>query len=100
MGISKMLRRYEVKNLNAKEFIRAVVKSLSKELNREVKLETIDNKNFKISIDGYEILMSERLINGLNKPCGVDIYILEQAQSQGFEFDDKVRIYIENCYKE
>lgn len=100
MGISKMLRRYEVKNLNAKEFIRAVVKSLSKELNREVKLETIDNKKFKISIDGYEILMSERLINGLNKPYGVDIYILEQAQSQGFEFDDKVRIYIENCYKE
>lgn len=99
MGISKVLRSYEVKNLNEEEFIKVVVNSLSRELHREIKIEIIDDEKFKIIVDKYEIPMSKRLIRGLDKPYGVDIYILEEARSQGFEFDDEINRYIRNCYE-
>ncbi len=64
MNTSGIQRGYMVKNMKAEEFIKIVVNALSMEFGKEVKLKIINVvKEFEISLDNYEVTMSNELIN-------------------------------------
>lgn len=100
MNTSGVQRGYMVKNMKSEEFIKVVVKALSMEFEKEVKLEAINEEVFKIALDNYEITMSVELINKIKSPYGVDKFILEAFESQGFRFDRNRSQYIQYCIGE
>ncbi len=100
MNTSGVQRGYMVKNMKSEEFIKVVVKALSMEFEKEVKLKAINEEAFRINLDNYEITMSVELINKIKSPYGVDKFILEEFESQGFRFDRNRSQYIQYCFGE
>lgn len=98
MNTSGMLRGYMSKNMKAEEFIKVVVNALSREFESTVKLERIDENSFKISLDKFQVIMSVELINKLKSPYGLDKFILEEFEKQGFKFDRNRSQYIKYCF--
>lgn len=87
------------KNMKLEEFIKRVVDILSREFeNNEVKLERINKNNFIISLDSYEVKMTKELLDKLKSPYGIDKFILEELERQGFEFDRNRSQYIQYCF--
>jgi len=91
-------RGYMAKNMKAEEFINVVIAALSREFEKEVKLEIIDENGFKITMKSYEVVMSRDLINKLLSPYGVDRYMLQEFEKQGFKFDRNRSQYIKYCF--
>lgn len=98
MNTSGMLRGYMLKNIKAEEFIKVVIRALSCEFEKEVKLECISDDEFKITLDNFVVIMSKELINKLNKPYGIDRFILESFEDQGFIFDTNRSQYVQYCF--
>ena len=69
-------------------------KALSCEFEKEVELENISDDEFKITLDDFVVIMNEELINKLNKPYGIDRFILEAFEDQGFVFDRNRSQYV------
>ena len=98
MITSGIARGYMSKNMKAKEFIKVATKALSCEFEKEVELESISDDEFKITLDDFVVIMNEELINKLNKPYGIDRFILEGFEEQGFIFDRNRSQYIQYCF--
>lgn len=98
MNTSGIQRGYMAKNMKAEEFIKVVINALSMEFGKEVKLEIINEKDFRIELDNYKVTMSNELINKLKSPYGLDKFILEAFESEGFIFDRNRSQYIKYCF--
>ncbi|MGY0373246.1 hypothetical protein [Clostridium sp. JNZ J1-5] len=98
MNTSGIQRGYMAKNMKAEEFIKVVVNALSKEFGKEVKLEIINDNEFRITLDNYKIKMNKELIEKHKTPYGVDRFILELLKKQGFKFDTNRSQYIKYCF--
>lgn len=98
MNTTGFIRGYMAHNMNAEDFIKVVVKALSMEFEEEVQLQNINADEFTISMNGYKTIMSKEIINKLKSPYGVDRFILEEFQSQGFKFDSNRSQYIQYCF--
>lgn len=98
MNTTGIARGYMSKNMRAEEFIKVVTKALSCEFEKEVELESISDDEFKITLDDYVVIMNKELINKLNKPYGIDRFILESFEEQGFTFDRNRSQYIKYCF--
>lgn len=51
-----------------------------------------------ITMKDYKITMSTELINKLKSPYGIDRFIIEEFESQGFKFDKNRSQYIQYCF--
>ena len=98
MNTSGVTRGYLSKNLNEKEFIKVVIKALSTEFEKEFRLEIVGHNEFKISLGDYSVIMSKDLIKKLKSPYGIDRFILEKFEDQGFKFDRNRSQYIQYCF--
>lgn len=98
MNTSGIQRGYMAKNMKAEEFIKVVINALSREFGKEVKLKTINENEFEISLDNYKIKMSKELIEKHKTPYGIDRLILESLRKQGFRFDVNRSQYIQYCF--
>lgn len=98
MNTSGVQRGYMAKSMKGEEFIKVVVNALSMEFEKKVELEAINENDFKITLDNYEVTMNRELINKLKSPYGIDKFILESFESQGFEFDRSRSQYIQYCF--
>ena len=98
MNTTGMLRGYMSKNMKAEEFIKVATKALSCEFEKEFDLESICDDEFKITLDDFVVIMNEELINKLNKPYGIDRFILEAFEKQGFIFDRNRSQYVQYCF--
>lgn len=98
MNTTGFIRGYMAKNMSAKDFIKVVVKALSREFEEEVQLKDINNDGFSITMKDYSITISKELIDKLKSPYGVDKYILDKFEEQGFNFDRDRSQYIQYCF--
>lgn len=98
MNTSGIARGYMSKNMEAEEFIKVVVRALSCEFEKEVELESINDNEFKITFEDFVVIMNKELINKLNKPYGIDRFILESFENQGFIFDRNRSQYVQYCF--
>ncbi|HLR35769.1 MAG TPA: hypothetical protein VK071_10655 [Tissierellales bacterium] len=98
MNTSGVIRGYMSKNMDAEEFIKIVVSALSREFGEKVQLQNINDDEFIITMADYTVTMSKELINELKSPYGVDRFILEKFESQGFQFDRNRSQYIQYCF--
>lgn len=98
MNTSGIQRAYMAKNMEAEEFIKVVINALSREFGKEVKLEKINDNEFRITLDNYEIKMSKENIEKHKTPYGLDRLILESFESQEFKFDRNRSQYIQYCF--
>ena len=98
MNTSGIARGYMSKNMKAEEFIKVVVRALSCEFEKEVELEKISDYEFEITLDDFVVIMNKELISKLNKLYGIDRFILEVFEDQGFIFDRNRSQYIQYCF--
>lgn len=98
MDTTGIARGYMSKNMKAEEFIKVVVRALSCEFEKEVELESISDNEFKIILDNYVVIMSKELINKLKISYGIDRYILEEFEKQGFIFNRNRSQYVQYCF--
>lgn len=98
MNTSGVQRGYMAKNMKTEEFIKVVVNVLSMEFEEKVKLEAINENDFKIALGNYEVTMSVELINKIKSPYGIDKFILEAFEIQGFKFNRNRSQYIQYCF--
>lgn len=98
MNTSGVQRGYMSKNMKAEEFIKVVVEALSIEFHSNVKLENINENEFKITMGDYEVVMSRELINQLQSSYGIDRFLLQQFEKQGFKIDRNRSQYIQYCF--
>lgn len=97
MNTTGFIRGYMAKNMNAEDFIKVVVKTLSMEFEKEVQLKNTDT-GYLISMEEHRVRMSKELIDKHKGPYGVDRYILEEFEKQGFIFDRNRSQYIQYCF--
>ena len=100
MNTLGMLRGYMAKSKDTKRFIEQIVETLNKEfqeVKEGVKLETTD-KEFIITMDKYELIISKDKAEELKSPYGIDKHILDEFDKQGFKFDKNRSQYIQYCY--
>lgn len=98
LNTTGFIRGYMSKNMKDEDFIKVVAKALSREFEEEVHLINIDNYTFTIRMMDYQIILNKRLISTLKSPYGIDRFILEQFESQGFKFDRNRSQYIQYCF--
>jgi len=98
MNTTGFIRGYMAKNMDAESFIKVVIIALSREFEREVKLDRIDDDKYLIAMDRYSIIMSKKCIDEIKSPYGIDKYILEEFEKQGFNFDRNRSQYIQYCF--
>lgn len=100
MNTSGYIRGYMAKSMKAEEFIVVVVSALNKEfeeIKNGVRLDKI-NDEFIVSMDEYGVTLSKELMNKLKSPYGIDKYILEEFEKQGFNLDRNRSQYIQYCF--
>lgn len=67
-------------------------------LEKEGKLDCVSDEEFKITMDHYVVQMNKDLVRKIKSPYGIDKYILEDFESQGFIFDRNRSQYIQYCF--
>ncbi len=100
MNTTGFIRGYMAKNMIAEDFIKVVVSALNREFTEVkggVQLENI-NDEFVIRMKEYSIIMSKDHIDKLKSPYGIDRYILEEFEKQGYKFDKNRSQYIQHCF--
>lgn len=98
MNTTGFIRGYMAKNMNVEDFNEVVVRALSREFEEEVKLENVNDDGFLISMKDYRVIMSKEMNVKLKSPYGIDKFILEEFENQGFEFDKNRSQYIQYCF--
>ena len=86
------------KNMNDDDFIKIVVVALSREFEEDVKLKNVNKDEFLISIKDYKVILSKELIKKLKSPYGIDKFILEEYENQGFNLNKNRSQYIRYCF--
>ena len=100
MNTSGFIRGYMAKNMDVEEFIKRVIEALNREfeeLDNGILLE-IKNDEFLIEMEKHQISISKEEAGELKSPYGLDKYILDEFQKQGFELDKNRSQYIKYCY--
>ena len=100
MNTTGFIRGYISKNMVGEDFIVVVVSALNREfeeIENGVKVDKI-NYEFIITMDEYSLDLSKKLIDNLKSPYGIDKYILEEFEKQGFNFDRDRSQYIQYCF--
>ncbi|MBZ9687503.1 hypothetical protein G9F72_014320 [Clostridium estertheticum] len=98
MNTSRVQRAAMARTMNAEEYLNVVVKALSMEFDTKVLVENISKNEILIVMNNYEVLTSMEYINGLSKPYGIDKFILQSFEKQGFNFDINKSQYIQCCF--
>ncbi|MCB2305652.1 hypothetical protein LGL08_00290 [Clostridium estertheticum] len=98
MNTTGMIRGYMSKNMQAQKFIEVVIRALSREFDTYVGLENINENEFKITMNNCGVVMSMNLIKELQSPYGVDRFLLQEFEKQGFKFDKNRSQYIQYCF--
>ncbi len=98
MNTSGVQRGYMSKNMKREEFIKVVVEALSREFESNVKLEINDENKFKITMGKYEVVMSRELIDRLQSPYGIDKFLLQEFEKQGFKVERDRSQYVRYCF--
>lgn len=100
MNTSGIIRGYMAKNMETEEFIKRVIETLNREfeeLDNGILLE-VKNDEFLIGMGKYQISISKEVAEELKSPYGLDKYILDEFQKQGFKLDKNRSQYIQYCY--
>lgn len=98
MNTTGFIRGYMAKNMNDDDFIKIVVAALSREFEEDVKLKNVNKDEFLISIKDYKVILSKELIKKLKSPYGIDKFILEEYENQGFNLNKNRSQYIRYCF--
>lgn len=98
MNTTGFIRGYMAKNMNDDDFIKIVVVALSREFEEDVKLKNVNKDEFLISIKDYKVILSKELIKKLKSPYGIDKFILEEYENQGFNLNKNRSQYIRYCF--
>ncbi|MFW5647601.1 MAG: hypothetical protein ACOCG5_00805 [Candidatus Alkaliphilus sp. MAG34] len=99
MNTSGFIRGYMAKNMDVEEFIKRVIGALNREfeeLDNGILLE-IKNDEFLIEMEKHQISISKEEAGELKSPYGLDKYLLDEFQKQGFELDKNRSQYIKYC---
>ena len=100
MNIRGFIRGYMTTNMGVEEFIKRVIEALNREfeeLDNGILLE-IKNDEFLIEMEKHQIFISKDLEEEVKSSYGLDKYILDEFQKQGFELDKNRSQYIQYCY--
>ena len=98
MNSTGMIRGYMSKNMKAEKFIKIVVKALSMEFEKEVKAINFGIDEIKIVMGSYEVKTSIKYLEEIKSPYGIDKFILESLEREGFIFDRNRSQYIQYCF--
>jgi len=98
MNTSGMQRGYMAKNMKAEEFLKVVLTALTREFEKEYKLESINDNEFRINLGDYKININKELIEKYKTPYGLDKFILGELEKQGFKFSRNRSQYIQYCF--
>ncbi|MGV8981000.1 hypothetical protein [Clostridium sp.] len=91
-------RGYMAKGMNVGRFLNVIIETLSKEFEKEVRVEDIGDNQIRIVIDSYEVRTSMKYLEEIKSPYGIDKFILESLQKDGFCFDKNRSQYIQYCF--
>ena len=91
-------RGYMAKNMKVEKFLNVIIETLSREFEKEIKVEDIGGDQIRIVIDRYEVRTSMKYLEGIKSPYGIDRFILESLQKDGFGFDINRSQYIQYCF--
>lgn len=72
--------------------------ALSKEFNELVKVRKIKPNLYLIKFRNYKVIVEASLMTRLKSPYGIDRYLLEKFENQGFKIDKKKSQYIRYCF--
>lgn len=98
MNTTGFIRGYMSKGMRGEEFIKVVVRALGREFEEEIKIDKINSDDNLISMNEYSVIISDELIEDLKSPYGIDRFILEEFEKQGFVLDNNRSQYIEYCF--
>lgn len=91
-------RGYMAKNMRAEDFIKVVVKAISREFQEKVNLDTTKNNEFIISLSEFKTILSKEFIDEHKTPYGLDRFILKDFEKQGFKFEINRSQYVQYCF--
>ena len=91
-------RGYMAKNMKVEEFLKVVIKAISMEFEKEVRIENIGEDQIRIVIDSYEVSVSMKYLEEIKSPYAIDRYILENLEKEGFSLDRNRSQYIQYCF--
>lgn len=97
MNTTGFIRGYMARSMKDKDFLKFIISTISKEFEKEVRMDII-NDEYLIIMDRYRIKMGKKLISKIKSPYGIDKYILEEFEKQGFTFDGNRSQYIQYCF--
>lgn len=98
MNSSGVQRGYMARNMKPEEFLKVVLAAIAREFEKEVKLEKTNDNEIIITLDNYKVTISNEIIKKHKTPYGLDRFILEAFEKQGFTFDRYRSQYIRNCF--
>lgn len=99
MNTSGLIRGYMAKNMKTEEFMQMVISALNMEFDdimEGVILKTTGNK-FIIRMEEYEVILEKEFAEKIKSPYGIDKYILDEFEKQGFKPDKNRSQYIQYC---
>ena len=98
MNTTGFIRGYMAKGMKTEEFLNKIVDTLSKEFEKEVKVENISEEEIRIIMDNYVVRTSMKYLEKIKSPYGIDRYILESLEKEGFRLDRNRSQYIQYCF--
>jgi hypothetical protein len=98
MNSSGYIRGYMAKNMKAEKFIEVVANAISREFEKEVKMEKTAGDIFNMTFDDYKVSLRKCVIEEFQSPYGIDRLVLEALAKQGFIFDRNRSQYIKYCF--
>ena len=99
MNTQGWIRALMAKNYGAENFLEHVVECLGKEF--EMESSTIKQKGrYLVKLGIYSTLIPVTVLSKLKSrgPYNLDMFILDQLQTQGFDFDKRRSQYTRYCY--
>lgn len=91
-------RGYMAKNMRAEDFIKVVARAVSREFQKGVNLDKTKNNEFIISLGEYKTILSKEFIDEHKTQYGLDRFILEDFEKQGFKFEINRSQYVQYCF--
>ena len=86
------------KNMKVEEFLKVVIEAISREFDKKVKVKNIGGDGIRIVVDSYKVSVSMKYLEEIKSPYGIDRYILESLEREGFSLDRNRSQYIQYCF--
>ena len=86
------------KGMKVEEFLKVIIETLSREFEKEVKVENVGEDEIKIIIGSYEVRTSMKYLERIKSPYGIDKFILQSLEKKGFKFDINRSQYVQYCF--